>query len=94
MAEVKVTESHSIGADEAVKRMASFEEMVSKFGVKIDWSGHHAKVKGLGVSGSIKVTDTDATVVFKLGMMARAAGVDPGRLEGSIRKRLKAAFEA
>jgi hypothetical protein len=32
-------------------------------------------------------------IVVKLGMMARAIGVDPVRLEASIKKRLKAAFE-
>ncbi len=92
MAEIKITEAHALGAAEARKRIADFEEMMSKYGVKAKWSGNSAKLKGMAASGSIDITDTAATVVVKLGMMAKAAGVDPVKLEGSIRKRLKAAF--
>ncbi len=92
MAEVRVSQAHSLSPDEAVRRIGSFEEMMAKYGVKAKWRGHAAQLKGMGVTGSIDITDSAATVVVKLGMMARAAGVDPARLEGSIRKRLKAAF--
>lgn len=92
MAEVKVTESHDLGAAEARRRIADFEQMMSKYGVKANWSGNKAELKGMAAKGSIVVTDTDASVVVKLGMMAKAAGVDAAKLEGSIRKRLKAAF--
>ncbi len=92
MADVRVTQAHSLSPDEAIQRIGSFEEMMSKYGVKAKWKGHSAQLKGMGVSGSIDITNSAATVVVKLGMMARAAGVDPARLEGSIRKRLAAAF--
>ncbi|MCA9539315.1 MAG: polyhydroxyalkanoic acid system family protein [Myxococcales bacterium] len=94
MADVKVTESHALGAAEAIKRIASFEEMMAKYGVKSIWKGNSAKLDGTGVSGSIDVTDTAVSVVVKLGMLAKMAGIDPGKLEGPIRKRLKAAFES
>lgn len=93
MADVRVTESHDLPADEAIRRLSVFEEMLGKYGVKTKWKGRSAEVKGTGVSGSIDVTDRDATVVVKLGLLARAAGIDPKRLEGSIRKRLRAAFD-
>jgi putative polyhydroxyalkanoate system protein len=93
MAKVKVVQTHDVGADEAVKRLDSFEEMVAKFFVSLKWSGHQAQIKGPGVSGSIEVTDTQVTISLKLGMMARAAGVDAERLQGSISKRVAAAFE-
>ncbi len=92
MAEVRVTESHNLSPEEAISKIASFEEMLSKYGVKANWSGTKAALKGMGVTGSIDVTSSAATVIVKLGMMARAAGVDPNKLEASIRKRLKAAF--
>ena len=92
MADVKVTESHSMSKDEAKKAVASFEEMLSKYNVKTKWDGHSASLKGTGVSGSIDVTDTAVSVAVKLGMLAKAAGVDPGRLQTSIEKRLKAAL--
>ncbi len=92
MAEVRVSEAHSLSPDEAISRIGGFEEMMAKYGVKAKWKGHSAQLKGTGVSGSIDVTGSAVTVVVKLGMMARAVGVDPVRLEASIKKRLKAAF--
>ena len=93
MADVRVTQAHTLSPDEAITRIGSFEEMMAKYGVKAKWKGHSAQLKGTGVSGSIDVTGSNVTVLVKLGMMARAVGVDPVRLEGSIRKRLTAAFE-
>lgn len=93
MADVRVTEAHSLKPDEAIKRIASFEEMMAKYGVKSKWAGQSAELKGPGVSGTIDVTSKDATVVVKLGLMAKALGIDTGKLENSIRKRLRAAFD-
>lgn len=92
MADVRVTEPHNFSAAEAKSKIGAFEEMLAKYRVKVDWSGNRAKLKGMGVSGDINVTDSDCTVLVKLGRMAKMAGIDPTRLEGSIRKRLKAAF--
>ena len=49
---------------------------------------------GLLHARGIEVSGSDITIKLKLGMLARAAGVDPVRLEGSIRRRIKAALEA
>ena len=93
MADVKVSQAHSLPLDQVRARMSEFEEMMGKYGVKASWSGNKAKLKGVGVSGDINVSDSDVAVGLKLGMMAKAAGVDAKRLEASISKRLKAAFE-
>ena len=82
----------SLSPAEAQQRMQSFEEMLTKYGVKSKWSGNHADLKGVGVSGSIDVSDKDVTVVVKLGMLAKAAGVDADRLGKSIDKRLSSAL--
>ena len=93
MADIKVTESHSLSVDDAVLKVQSFEEMLKKYGVKSKWKSGHADLKGTGVSGSIDVTTSDVTVFLKLGMLAKAAGIDAERLQGSIQRRLKAALE-
>jgi putative polyhydroxyalkanoate system protein len=93
MADVVVKQPHSLSIEEAKSKMANFEEMMGKYGVKADWSGAKAKLKGTGVSGDIDLSGNMVAVTLKLGMMARAAGVDPSRLKASIEKRLKAAFE-
>ena len=94
MAEVRVVQGHQLTVDEAKNKLESFEAMLTKYGVSLQWSGSSAKVKGFGVSGNIAVTTSDITVVLKLGMMARAAGVDAERLKGSITRRLTEAYEA
>ncbi len=93
MADVRVTQSHSLSRDEAKQQMAGFEEMMKKYGVSAKWSGGHADLKGTGVKGSIDVSDSKVQVELKLGMLAKAAGIDPARLEKSIRRRLKEALE-
>ena len=92
MADVKVNEPHSHAPDDAVQKIQSFEEMLKKYGVKAKWKGHHADLKGTGVSGSIDVTGSEVRVVVKLGMLAKAAGIDAERLKGSIQRRLKDAL--
>ncbi len=92
MADVKVVKSHSLSPDEAQEKLKSFEDMMTKYGVKANWSGKHADLKGTGVNGSIDVGESDVTVVVKLGMLAKAAGVDAKRLEQSIQKRLDSAL--
>ena len=94
MANITIKEAHNLTVDEAVDRLSVFEEMVSKFGVSIKWKGAKAEIKGMGIGGDIQVTDSDATINFKLGMLARAAGVDGDRLKGSVSKRLRAAFDS
>ncbi len=93
MSEVRVSQPHNVSVEEARKKVQGFEEMVGKYGVTPVWSGNQATLKGTGVSGSITIQARSVDVVVKLGMMAKAFGVDPVRLEASIKKRLKEAFE-
>ena len=92
MAELRITEPHSKGIDDAVAAVQSFGEVLEKYRVKASWSGPNAALKGTGVSGSIAVTEKDVTVTLKLGMLAKAAGIDPERLKGSIQRRLQSAL--
>lgn len=92
MATIQIQKDHSLSAAEAKTAVTSFDELLSKYRVKLDWSGNTAKVKGIGVGGDVVVTDRDVRIKLELGMLARAAGVDAGKLEASLRKRLDAAF--
>jgi len=93
MAKLEVTQSHSLSPSDAKAKLQGFTEMMGKYGASLAWSGNRAKIKGMGVSGTVDVTGSSVVMNLKLGMLAKAAGVDPVRLEASIAKRLKAAFE-
>lgn len=88
MSELRISEAHQLSPDEARQRVQTFEEMLQKYRVKAVWKGSRADIKGTGVSGNIEVSDSAVNVVLKLGLLARAAGIDPTRLEKSIRRRL------
>lgn len=94
MADVRVTQPHSLSREDAKQKMSGFEEMMKKYGVSAKWSGSRADLKGTGVKGSIDVADTAVKIELKLGMLAKAAGIDASRLEKSIARRLNEAFEA
>ena len=88
MSKVVVRESHSKSAADVKAGISTFEEMLAKYMVKVEWSGYTAKLSG-PVSGAIQITDEYVEVNLKLGMMAKMAGIDPVKLESSIRKRLR-----
>jgi putative polyhydroxyalkanoate system protein len=66
--------------------------MLTKYMVKITWTGNKAELSNPAVSGNIDITDSFVEVNIKLGMMAKAMGIDGTKLEGSIKKRLEAAL--
>lgn len=91
MSTIKVSEPHDKGTEGARIAIAPFErEFLEKYGMHAVWNGHHAELKGKGASGTIDVSDSVVTVTVKLGILARAVGIDPAKLEKSIEKRLKA----
>lgn len=93
MADVQVKQPHNLSIDDARKKMSDFEDMMKKYGVSAKWAGGHADLKGTGVKGAIDITGSDVNVELKLGMLAKAAGIDSARLQNSIARRLKEAFE-
>jgi putative polyhydroxyalkanoate system protein len=92
MSTITVTQPHTLGADEARKRFDRFEDALKKFGVSLKWNGRKASIDGTGVSGDAEVSDRDVRLTIKLGFLAKAAGVDPVRLESSLKKRLAESF--
>jgi putative polyhydroxyalkanoate system protein len=92
MSKVSVRQAHSLSKAEAKEKLAGFEEMLKKYRVALEWRGDSAAIKGVGVSGNVAVSDAEVAVDLKLGMLARAAGIDAGRLQGSIARRLAEAY--
>lgn len=92
MSTVVVTESHALPPEEAKTRLASFEQEIAKYGMKVHWAGLAADLTGTGASGDVKVTDSAVTITVKLGMVAKLAGVKADKLQASLQKRLKAAL--
>ena len=88
MATVKVEQAHSLSVDEAKDALKSFASEIAKFGMRLEWSGNSAALKGTGASGDVQVAADRVVVTVKLGMLAKAAGVKADRLEGSIGRRL------
>ena len=90
MSKIVVREAHSLSIPEAKSRVGAFDDYLKKYGASLDWkSDTAANIKGMGVSGNVELGGDFASVTIKLGMMAKAIGVDPVKLEGSVRKRLK-----
>lgn len=92
MSTIDIRHRHTVPAAESRARLAPFEESLGKYGARLDWRGNRAEIKGTGVSGDVRLEDNLVSITVKLGLLAKAAGVDAAKLEGSIRKRLEAAF--
>ena len=92
MANVVVERAHSLSADEARKKLEPFEADIAKFGIKPEWKGNAAKLKGTGLSGEIRIEASKVVVELKLGMLAKAAGIKADKVKASIEKRLNAAL--
>jgi putative polyhydroxyalkanoate system protein len=91
MSKIVVREEHNLSVTEARTRVGAFDDYMQKYGAKLVWkSESFADIKGMGVSGEIKNDPGAVTVTIKLGMMAKAIGVDPVKLESSVRKRIQA----
>ena len=88
MSNIRVEVPHALPTTEVQGRLANFSETLSKFGAKLIWKGNRAEVQGVGVSGEVVAEAGKVVVALRLGLMARAAGVDAARLESSIRRRL------
>ena len=92
MATVRVDKKHTLGRDGAKAAVDQFAGNLAKYGMKLVWSGFEGTLKGTGASGSVSISDDTVAITVKLGLLAKAAGVDAKRLEGSIGRRLEEAL--
>ncbi|MGF1510548.1 MAG: polyhydroxyalkanoic acid system family protein [Myxococcota bacterium] len=93
MSTIRVEQPHTKSLEEAKAAVDSFgQDLQARYGLKLDWNGQNATLKGLGASGDIAVEASRVVVQVKLGMMAKAAGIKADKVEASISKRLAAAL--
>jgi len=92
MSKITVRHPHNLTLEVARERINAFEETLQKFGASLVWTDNTAEVKGFGVTGSAELGVGFVEICLKLGIMAKAAGVGPARVESSIAKRLASAF--
>ena len=92
MPTIRISQPHTLGQSGARTAMGQFEEVLAKYRARLDWQGNNAQVKGTGVSGDVVVAEREVTVRVELGMVAKLAGIDPVKLESSIKKRLQTAL--
>ena len=73
MAEIKIERNHTLGKNEAQKRVSELEpKLKEKYGVELAWKGNgEAQVKGTGVSGTLRVAEAAVHIDLKLGMLLR-----------------------
>lgn len=95
MPDVRVTHRHALPVDQVRDRLGGFSDLLRKYGVTLAWHGHTATVGGVpGVSGEVAVTPAEVRVHVHLSRMITMMGLDPARLESSIRRRLDEALGA
>lgn len=92
MSTIVVRQDHAHTPADAKTRLGDFEQTLSRWGVKLAWRGDKAEIKGVGVSGEVVVASDSVSVTVKLGLLAKAAGIDPERLKRRIERDLDAAL--
>lgn len=87
MSDIKVSRSHSLGNEEALRRAQDLvNEFASSLKASVDWKGSDATFKGKGFSGSAQVRDDSVAVDVDLGLLLRP-------LRGSITSKLEKALD-
>jgi hypothetical protein len=87
--DIRVVESHELPVDDVANRLGGFGDLLGKYGVHLDWRGHRAQVKGVpGVGGHVEIRPAEVEVLVTVSRMVVMLGLDPARLERTIRNRL------
>ena len=87
--DIRVTQAHDLPPSEVPARLASFDERLRKVGAHLEWKGQEAAIRGVpGVGGHVKVTASQVDVLVKFSRLVTMMGLDPKRLERTIRKSL------
>jgi putative polyhydroxyalkanoate system protein len=92
MANIKISQAHSLPVEEAKKRINdAFSSVSSKMGLKMSWSGDKLSFSGNGADGTANVTASAVDVEVKLGMMASAF---KGKIESGLKEQLEKGLKA
>ncbi|MEQ1565875.1 MAG: polyhydroxyalkanoic acid system family protein [Myxococcota bacterium] len=94
MPDIRLSHPHALPPEEVKQRLHGFAELLGKYGVRLDWSGSNAKFAGVpGVGGDVQIHPTEVRVNVSLSRMITMMGLDPAKLEGTIRRRLAEALD-
>ena len=89
MPDIRIVEPHQLPIDEAKQRLGVFGELLGRYGVKLAWDGSRARLGGVpGVGGDVDIRASEVEVNVKLSRLVTAMGLDPKRLESTIRSKL------
>jgi len=92
MSDINVSRAHGMEKAEALAKLKTLAgELQSRYGVGITFAGDVAQVKGKGVSGEARVTDTHVSLNLKLGLAARLIA---GKIKSGVDKQLDVHFPA
>ena len=95
MPEIRVVQPHSLGVAEAKQRLGGFQELLAKYRVRVDWTGDEGRLAGVpGVGGEVRVRSADVEVHVTVSRMVVLMGLDPKKLEATVRRRLAEALQA
>lgn len=90
MPDIRVNHKHNLGIDGIKSRLGGFTELLSKYNVRLAWDGPKAQIGGLpGVGGHVLLKEDEIEILVQLSRMVTMMGVDPAKLEASIKKRLE-----
>lgn len=93
MPDIRVVQPHSLPIDQVKSRLGGFSENLAKYGVRLDWQDKRAQVRGVpGVGGHVEIRPNELEVYVTVSRMITMMGLDPKKLEGSIRRRLDEAL--
>lgn len=72
MSMISISREHGLKLEEAMERLHGFERKIQdRFGVAMQWNGNQATFDGKGVSGEVRVDDTQVHIDLKLGLLMR-----------------------
>jgi putative polyhydroxyalkanoate system protein len=90
MATINVSHNHTLGQDEAKRRIETLlSELGHKVKADINWSGPNASFKGTGFSGTAQVLDDKIHFELDLNMLLRPM---KGKIEARVEKILSERF--
>ena len=73
MADVSITQQHTLDIPECKLRLQKFESILAeKFGITLEWDEtNRAKIRGKGVSGSLSIDSRQVDVQLALGLLLK-----------------------
>jgi hypothetical protein len=91
--DIRVVQPHSLPVDQVKSRLGGFSDRLAKYGVRLDWQDKRAQLRGVpGVGGHVEIRPNELEVFVSLSRMVTMMGLDPKKLEGTIRRRLDEAL--